>query len=180
MAKPVSKIDPLKTFMNAERFRISDRHLRSVGDLQLLNVMGTPAMVMGTFAIELYLKCILLLEKGAASDTHHLQALYRDISEETKAKLVALWKAEVPKQEPFWAEIEKQSGSKFSRELNETLKDGSRAFTELRYLHEKDKPDCSFRLTNFPEMLRQVIVEMKPEWAKLRHSPPAPHPTGVD
>jgi hypothetical protein len=81
MKKPsAQKLDPLKIYMNAERFRIADNQLRST-DPQVMNVVGLPTLVLCAFASELYLKCLLVVETGKAAPTHNLKALFRELAQ---------------------------------------------------------------------------------------------------
>ena len=49
-------IDPLKVFMNAERFRRADMHLRSALDQDLAVAVAAPALVLSAFASEILLE----------------------------------------------------------------------------------------------------------------------------
>src|SRR5712675_1913175 len=69
-------VDPFKIFMNAERFRRADVLLRSVQDPQIAVAVASPALVLSAFASELYLKSILVIEKGKAPGWHRLKNLF--------------------------------------------------------------------------------------------------------
>jgi hypothetical protein len=56
--------DPLKIFMNAERFRQADLLLRSFNEQQIAVTIASPALILSAFASELYLKCIVCIETG--------------------------------------------------------------------------------------------------------------------
>jgi len=73
MARSIVSIDPFKVFMNAEGFRRADILLRTKQDPQLAVAVASPALVLSAFASELYMKCILVIEKGKAPGWHHLK-----------------------------------------------------------------------------------------------------------
>jgi len=134
-------------------------------------------MVLSAFAIELYLKCLRRLEGNSVPQTHNLKALFRDLSPHTKGRVQQLWSAYAPSQEPMWQAIEKETGNKIPRDFIDLLAISSKAFIELRYLHEDDSG--SFFVGDLPPMLKQVILERVPIWATLHHTPPTSLPHGM-
>lgn len=180
MKKPTKpKIDPLKIYMNAERYRIADRVLRIEGhkDPNLMIAIGAPHMVLSAFASELYLKCLLCLETGNVPQTHNLKALFRDLKPETKAKIEHLWNAHAPELEELWLTMERTTGNTIPRDLSALLDMSGKAFTELRYAHEDEH--TSFLVGDLPPMLQRIILEQNPAWATLRHAPPTSLPRGI-
>ena len=68
------------------------------------------------------------------------------------------------------------TGQHIPEDLDWTLKQGSEAFTELRYMHESTELKTKFLLGDFPQMLRQTIIALKPEWGFVTHGPMSPIP----
>src|SRR5262245_45894505 len=87
-------INPIAIFNEASRFSYADRFIRQK-DLSPSEVamMARPSMVLSALAIELFLKCILHMERGTAPDTHRLNVLYRQISNKRKRRIEELWAA---------------------------------------------------------------------------------------
>lgn len=172
-------LDPLKIYMNAERYRIAYLVLRHAGDRdpQLMATVGSPHMVMSVFAIELYYKCLLSLEGERAPQTHNLKALHRDLEPATKTRIEQLWALHAPNLEPLWKTMEQHMKKTVPRDFPTLLDMSSKAFSELRYLHEDDTG--SFFVGDLPPILRQIILERRPMWASLRHTPPTALPHGV-
>ena len=173
------RVDPLKIYFNAERYRIADHVLRVEGhkDQNLMAIIGSPHMVLSAFASELYLKCLICLETCNAPPTHNLRALFRDLSLHTRMRIEQLWNNHMPQLEELWTFIEKETKKSIPRDLVGLLDISSKAFTQLRYAHEDDSG--SFMVGDLPVMLRTVILEKRPLWATLRHTPPTSHPRGM-
>lgn len=168
--------DPFKIFMNAERFRIADRLLRSDQHRDLLVTVASPSMVLSAFASELYFKCIIAMEtKGKPTpQSHDLEALFKMLSLASRKRLEQLWNiAEAnPQVARMRAALLATTGDTIPTDLAWSLKNGRSAFIRLRYVHEDDGMGTSFMLTDLPEMLRQVVVEMQPVWQFITHGPP--------
>jgi len=143
-----------------------------------MTTIAAPHMVLSAFASELYLKCLLCLEKGSVPQTHNLKALFRDISTLAKKRIEQIWDAYAasPGVQELWKFIESTTGKPFHRDFAAVLERSSTAFNELRYLHEDNSG--SFLAGDLPQMLRTVILERRPLWATLRHTPPTSHPRG--
>jgi hypothetical protein len=172
-AKP--KLDPLKIYMNAERYSAAYVVLRRAGDNdpQLMSVLASPHMVMSVFASELYFKCLHCIETGTVPETHNLKALFRGLSVLSRNRIEQLWNAHAPRLEEMWRMIEGVTGKPIPRDFAAQLDMSAQAFTKLRYIHEDESG--SFFVGDLPPMLRQVILERRPFWATLRHKPPTAH-----
>src|SRR5271156_2534503 len=94
MAAP--KADAREIFNHACRFLGTDQLLRRVGTpgsgWELM--IAPPTMVLSAFAAELFLKCILVLEIGAAQPTHRLDVLFKRVSHKRQRKIQELWEAD--------------------------------------------------------------------------------------
>jgi hypothetical protein len=174
-----ARLEPVKIYMNAERYRIAYLVMRAEGDKDptLQATIASPHMVISVFAIELYLKCLLCLEGQKVPPTHNLKALFRDLKPATKARIEQLWSAYAPRLEPLWQSVEQVTGNAVPRDFLSLLDKSSQAFTELRYLHEDESG--SFYVGDLVPMLRTVILERQPLWVTLRHTPPTSLPRGI-
>jgi hypothetical protein len=170
-------VDPFKAFMNAERYRIADRVLRAPENERFLNSVMSPAMVLSAFAAELYFKCILTLESGQAIDTdHNLHNLFRKMSLRSRKRLNALWVEDMatPMKQRVWRALRAATGEDPPTDLVWALQHGADAFTQMRYLHENDGKGTIFLLGDMPDMLRVVVLDLRPEWTPLSHGAPRP------
>lgn len=90
-------IDPLRIYIQAERFLFADEKLRSrevltgpeVGAYVML-----PCLVMEAFSVELYIKCLICLEDHPVPRFHHLKNLFDRLNGKTQKELAALWLAD--------------------------------------------------------------------------------------
>jgi HEPN domain-containing protein len=170
--------DPLKIFMNAERFRQADLLLRSVNDQRIAVTIASPALILSAFASELYLKCIVCIETGELAHGHHLKNLYRRIEPSTRRSIEEKWDEYVssPVKQRLYEALASINGRPVPVDFDWTLSEGSSAFTSLRYLHEVDDLKTKFLLGDFPNILREVIVQKRPQWAFMAHGPMTPVP----
>jgi hypothetical protein len=170
--------DPFKIFMNAERFRQADLLLRCVQDSRLAVAVASPALILSAFASEVYLKCIICIETGELAHGHHLKNLYRRIGPQTRSAIEGAWDEYVssPLKQRLYAALSSVNGSPIPTDLDWTLSEGSSAFTSLRYLHEVEDSKTKFLLGDLPNILRDVIIRIKPEWANMVHGPMTPVP----
>ena len=158
--------DPLKIFMNAERFRQADLLLRSFNDQQIAVTVASPALILSAFASELYLKCIVCIETGELAHGHHLKNLYRRIEPSTRHSIEEKWDEynSSPVRRRLYKALASINGRPIPVDLDWTLSEGSGPFTSLRYLHEVDDLKTKFLLGDFPNILREVIVQKRPQW----------------
>jgi hypothetical protein len=129
------------------------------------NDVGTyiaPFVTVTSFAIELYLKCIYMIETGKpAPNIHDLNQLYRKLGEESKIVIEMVYNMLV-QQDPTVNAL-KEKVPEMKTDLDSVLKEISGAFIKWRYSYEK-------KLTGFPasgpiiNALKGRIKILKPEW----------------
>jgi hypothetical protein len=129
------------------------------------NDIGTyiaPIITNTAFSIELYLKCIYMIEKGQpAPNIHHLDKLYRKLSKESRDMIEAIYDMLVPQSQTLM--VLKQKVPEMKTDLDSVLKEMSSAFIKWRYSFEGN-------ITGFPasgpiiDALRSRIKMLKPEW----------------
>jgi hypothetical protein len=88
--------DPLKIFMNAERFRIANRVLRQVKDQSTAAAVGGPALIYSALASELYLKCLICLETGRREQGHELHELFKKLNPKREKRFANAGTATLP------------------------------------------------------------------------------------
>ena len=169
-ARPKAAFDPLKIFAHASRFHESNITLRrSVprDQPEHLPRIAHPAMMLSVFASELYLKCLLSMENGKVPNTHNLKALFKYLQPATRKRLEELWDQSVrqPHRQVVLNHIRTlPEGQNLRLDLTYALDIGANSFIELRYLYETNR--TYFLLGDFPDMLRTVILERQPSWAR--------------
>jgi|SRR5215471_8748454 len=166
--KPKKSLDPFKIFQHASRFHESDRRLRGTfhpSNPYDIGIIVLPSSVLSVFASELYLKCLLCIERGTFPDTHNLKTLFKKLLPSTRRALEDLWDADVrlPHKRQVLDLIRAMpEGKNLRPDLIYALDVGANSFTELRYFYEKKEP--FFLLNDFPDMLRKVILDRFPAW----------------
>jgi hypothetical protein len=167
-----------KIFEHATYFHESEHRLRNTVPQDRpdqLPFVAHPCMVLSAFASELYLKSLLCLESGNVPQTHNLKALFRGLSPDAKRRLEKLWEDynKLPNRQKVLDAIRKLPvGHEVRTDLGYALDVGADAFREIRYIYETGK--SFFLLGDFPNLLRQVIVERMPWWASFQPTPPKP------
>jgi hypothetical protein len=164
---PQPKLDPQQIYLNGCRFQFASERLRDAnhlrpGDFELL---AYPSMVLSAFASELYLKCLICIETGTVPDSiHSLKKLFRQINRRYQSQVEDGWKLQVQRPDivQSLAMIEAQYGVKVPRDLDWALDAGSHGFVQIRYIYEGAQ--TKFLLGDFPQILRAVILQVKPEW----------------
>jgi hypothetical protein len=63
-----------------------------------------------------------------------------------------------------------RDGHKLQEDLPSVIEIGAEAFEALRYIYEERKP--IFLLSDFPDLLRGVILKRMPWWTSYQPAPP--------
>jgi HEPN domain-containing protein len=156
------QINPKDIFDQATSFAYADRFLRQAAlDIDRAVLMSKPSMVLSSFASELFLKCILHLIGGHAPPTHHLDTLFRRLPNQRKRRIQELWEEHLNANASRYAPL--MQIRQISPDLRDCLKDCRDAFLLLRYAYE-DPEKIVFYMGDFAYLLRDAILEFKPEW----------------
>ncbi len=160
------KFDPIKMFRVAEEFRqaggLCTTHMSAERfDGERYHFL-CPAAVLDVFSLEIYLKCLYVLEKHSEpKPTHDLVKLFRKISKPAQAEIRRRYENASDKEkelrEAFFAKIGK------SYSFDEILKEDRDAFEVIRYRYEHDK--WSFLIGSVCEPTRLTILYRHPECA---------------
>jgi hypothetical protein len=164
-------VDPRGIFEQANAFYQALAILCNVEpqNVQLAVTIGEPVMVVGAFTIELFLKCLVCIETGKAPFGHNLRELFDQLSGSTRGRILRTWDNDILIQRKAeWNRIEAAMGQKIFRDLPDALTAASRSFERIRYSYEGNTADLQYFLHDLPQLLRQVVVEIKPEW---KHQP---------
>jgi len=113
------------------------------------------------FCIELYLKCLITIEKGTKVGGHDLESLFSNLTKQTRETLIKEWDSFVTTS----VEKQKMRSDGYSTDLPSELKRSKNAFQWLRYEHEDlSKTGSGLTIGPLMIMLRDVIISMHPEW----------------
>jgi hypothetical protein len=167
------RINPKDIFDQATSFAYADRFLRQADlDIDKAILMSKPSMVLSSFASELFLKCILHLGGGHAPPTHNLDILFRRLPNQRKRRIQELWVEHLRANAPRYLALGQLR--QISPNLRDCLKDCCDAFVLLRYAYE-DPEKVVFYMGEFAYLLRQAILEFKPEWGlPIQSTSPVP------
>jgi hypothetical protein len=164
-SKPIAQrskpIDPKSVFQLACKFAATEMDVRR-SDNPRATFMASPAMVLSAFAIELFLKCLLLLEGNELDRTHTLNVLYRRLSHKQKRRIEEVWEKEA---RPKIDELHRKVGLRHPTDLPNALVTCAKAFEHMRYGYE-DPDRQVFYLGELPTILWRIILGMRPEWTK--------------
>jgi hypothetical protein len=158
--KPSKPIDPRSVFQLACKFTVTEQYVRRI-DNPNARFMASPSMAISAFAIELFLKCLLLLEGKEPERIHSLNVLYRRLSHKQKRRIEEIWEKEA---RPKVDKLRQQFGLPYPSDLPNALVTCARAFERMRYGYE-DPDRQVFYLGELPTILWRIILDIRPEWA---------------
>lgn len=165
--------DPQKVFELAEAFRdagmILMRQLLGDGGLLLCDAShgqkGVPTVVVAAFNLELYLKCLLCIEKGRAVYGHDPLKLFRELSPAMRKRVTGHYNAIVAK-DPDIDRI-KLFSPKGDLSIIGVLRRAVGMFDEFRYYYEWQFSTEKGYLADWVAVAaRRVILELHPSWYK--------------
>jgi len=169
MARPSAQagLDPRALFEHAEFYRKSGELLGSeiVKDMprQAHTEFAFPQVFTSTIASEVYLKCLHAIEfQGTVPKDHPLDKLFGGLSIATKQLVKRHWNAMV-EHDPMFKASSARPGRRQKHDLASVLREGGLAFMRYRYAYE-GRHLSSYALGNLPDVLRDAILELKPEW----------------
>jgi hypothetical protein len=162
-------INPLAIFGSAERFLHS--HILLSSAMALSTEYIFPCAVVEAFAVELYFKCLLHLCGKPGVRGHKLKVdLFDELDKSTKTKLADYYNSAKGKSIGLSAAAFVSGATDY--ELETVLTRANDAFALLRYWHEN--PGAAMPVVNgvggnaglqeVMHALRQIIVELRPDW----------------
>ncbi len=136
-------------FDAANDFRIASEILESRFGQKVFPLRST--IVTTAFSAELYLKCLLNIEKNNNSNGHSLKDLYQKLGNNLRMKIEANYK----------------NASSTKKQTKDVLDECKDIFVDWRYIYEKQNSAFSidFRaLRHIVVALDKTVRELKPEW----------------
>lgn len=127
-----------------------------------IQVYIAPITTLTSFSIELYLKCIYMIENNKpAENIHGLDKLFDALGDESKL-LIKFFYDNFIQQDLLVNELKKQV-PELNTNLEDVLKESSKAFIKWRYSYEKNL--CDFPSgTTIINALKARIKTLKPDW----------------
>jgi hypothetical protein len=160
-AKQKGKPEARLAFLSAEAFlevcKVLTAALRAGNRRVLSLALATNA----AFSLEMYLKCLLLLEQGLAARGHDIHALFHSLSSSTRSELTRAHEKFAGSNSAL---MERLSQEGLPTNLEELLKRGRNAFTDFRYAHEQIPSKTDFALNGLTKCVRERILELQPSW----------------
>ena len=178
---PSQALDPKAIFVQAVQFANADKVLRQQKLNAGMNAFNVPITVISIFAIELYMKCIIVMENPSfTSDdirTHELSDLFSMFSDNARLSIIDRWNSS-PFIKPAIRNLNKQiekdikegrmkqePGFKYTlqTDLVGALAESRGSFERLRYIYEGRS--TKFHIWGLPDILFGYIAERRPDWA---------------
>ena len=160
--------DPLQLFRHAEAFHDASRAIAPEpgADPERL----APYIANSVFALELYLKCLLMHVKGKYPQIHSVQALFHDLPSDEIHRVRKLHREIYRAHFPQPRQADRKDGDDAADARLEAILAGAKdAFTAARYGYESG-PDAGGRL-GVPDVgvaiaaVRGRILALEPAWA---------------
>jgi HEPN domain-containing protein len=159
------KIDPLekakRAFVSAESFLEVAKVLLDAVEQGHTRILTLALATNSSFALEMYLKSLLLVENGDAPRTHDIHDLFHALKESTRRDLTTdhdKWVSEHP------GFVEQATKEGLPTDLEELLKLGKDAFSKFRYSHEKIPSETNWGLNALSFCVSQRLLQLHPEW----------------
>lgn len=158
-------VPPIQIYNQANNFYLANIRLRGNDHpFEHLKAFAGPSLVLCAFSAELFLKCIECIETGSFNKGHNLKNLFHRLSKPTQRRIEELWDADAERNAGARELIKEKFGEEIPPDLDWALASGARGFEELRYSFDPANAKSKFFLSELPRMLRDVTLEMKPEW----------------
>jgi hypothetical protein len=163
--RPANKATPYHVFCHAERFHAVQDALRRNHNQDFIAASIAPVTVISAFSCELYLKTLVLRERGTPTRIHNLEGLFCKLAPHTRDELTEMWNSHLPEMEEQYLAVEKALSVSLPRDLRFALRSGARTFEMMRYAYEADLEGTAYFLCDFPYILRRFILSLEPSWA---------------
>lgn len=159
--KPFS--EPQKIFYHAERFFGAIDQLHKTSIPKRYEFIQAPIIMLSAFASELYLKCLICGDLGAAPRGHSLLPLFNKLGAASQEAIEKRWDEAVSLRESDLRELEQVRGKPIPRSLVNALKLSGQSYEEVRYLYEQ-APRYYSAIGDLPLVLRLAIKDLEPTW----------------
>ncbi len=161
---PLEQIED--AFNEAECFMLASVYLNNENDrivpekLSIYVGISVVAEINHAFAIEMYLKCLLLITKSEKQKGHNLGKLFDQLSKDVKARLNKKYK------QLYVQAIEDRFNTRKPHSLGEKLKRAHEYFLNARYYFEENYRMDRYKryeLYDITGSIKEIIFELQPE-----------------
>jgi hypothetical protein len=153
--------DPKLAFVSAEAFLEICKVLTAAINSGNRGILSLALATNAAFSLEMYLKCLLLLEEQRAPHLHDMHDLFHALSSSTQSELIEAHENFVSFNPSF---IEQARQTESQTDLENLLKLGRNAFTDFRYVHERIPSETVWGLNGLTKCVRERILELQPSW----------------
>ena len=163
---------PWLIFRYAEAFRKSaeerQKQLREPhtatghGNTSMDSVLRVPFVVMDAFSLELYLKCLQVIEKGSADRGHKCKRLFASLSPGMRDSVRALYVQILRKESRLVGRLHRDR-PEVKTDIDSILDLSNDVFENVRYLYEGNKPTM-FYWPLLAMAVRSTILAINPDW----------------
>ena len=164
MATRPSKVSAENAFRTAEAFFEASEVLHASGRAGNEKLLVIVFATLASFQLEMYLKCLLLLEEGLHREGHNVLKLFQCLSDKTQTELTKAHNEYLAQFPAFLALLRHKN---LSPDLISLLDRGHRGFTEFRYAHENKGGKSTWALTGLMMPIRERILKLKPQWKDI-------------
>ncbi|MGA2483347.1 MAG: hypothetical protein ABSF92_09530 [Candidatus Acidiferrales bacterium] len=158
-SKNVVKADPKGIFGTAEVYLTGASMLAN----RLPDLMF-PWVMCSAFSLELYLKCLILVERGTLEKGHDLADLFSKTTPESQKAIRASYESHKAKMEAMYAAVKGIPAPK--TDFDYVLHISADAFVKFRYAFEQGTGGGDFGWSASPisECVRGRLLELHPDW----------------
>ena len=123
-----------------------------------------PVVILDAFGLELYLKCLLVIEGKVPRKEHDHRKLFALLSAPTQRE-VRQHHERLVESNPSIREFIEAGHPRSHFQLDEVLRQCGNAFTSWRYLYERPDRELIHYTGCVREAVKAVILKSRPEWA---------------
>lgn len=158
----MAKINPQDVLRSADAFSGACIALDKAGKEGRALVMTMVMATLEALMVELYLKCLIMVEGGQYRRGHDLYALFKFLNPQTRDELKEAHDKYLTRWPAFVAQVRARG---HSTDLESLLIRGRHSFMDFRYAHEAGgKKGIYFGLHGLSVCARERIMKLKPEW----------------
>lgn len=162
------KIDPQRIFITGEAFLEVCKVLVAALNAGNRNILALVLATNSALTLEMYLKCLLLLETGSTWHGHDVYKLFKHLPDATQSELATAHDKFVADNPVLKAKWMDSTGVEL--DLESLLKAGRDTFVKFRYAWEEIPSKTNWGLNGFIKCVREYILKLHPEWESAFHS----------
>jgi hypothetical protein len=157
-------IDTKQLFTQAEVLRGSSQILSKFVSTGMPQCV-IPMVVCSAFSLELFLKCLILIERGKPAGLHHLEKLFNHVDAKSRDGIRARYDQLRAGIDARFAKFQGPPPPK--TDFDSVLQMSSEAFQNFRYAHEGMKVQKGWMADPIRDCVRERIIELRPDCADV-------------